>query len=86
MSNSMEDSQSSLDLQKQIKPRSNDPLLEGRKVRVRRSNSQLEDGFTITFFDQEIGKYVVQKNLAENKAVSKKVLIRELEALNPPKQ
>ena len=78
MSNSRENLQS---LVESIKPRSNDPLLEGRKVTVRRSNSQLEEGFTITFFDKENGQYVVQKD----KNVEK-VSIQELEKLNPPRQ
>jgi len=83
MSNSMEAFQKSPE---PIKPRSNDPLLEGRKVTVRRSSGLVEDGFTITFVDMEIGKYVVQKNQDESRVISKKVPIRELEELNPPRQ
>ncbi|MBI2627329.1 hypothetical protein HYW72_00170 [Candidatus Nomurabacteria bacterium] len=74
--------------QESIKPRPNNPLKVGDYVKVRRSERSgggLEDGFIITFFDEVKKEFVVQKAEGENVTV-KKISIRELEELNPPKQ
>ena len=81
MSESIGTSQSSPE---SIKSRLNDPLEVGRYVTVQRSDGKLDSGFKITFIHND-GNVVVQKEIEGEEVVSKKISIKKLEELNPPR-
>lgn len=61
-------------------------LIRGSEVRVQRSNGDIDEGWTITGFDQQTGYAIVQKPNEDGVMMTKSVSRDKLEALNTPEQ
>ena len=71
------------DSNKPIDERAEDPLREGRIVKVRRSNGTIEDGWKIKSFTSN-GKVAVLEKAEGRTTIKKGVEVAKLEELNPP--